>query len=130
MGPSKTDQVKKETQEIESLCENLKKQISDAVDRLNIIEKDEGDRRGIERDLEDQIRYRQSEKDLKQCDEDLAELERSQGEHNLNQMKRDLKRLQEEENILAGRVRPFDNLFFKKKNYLRTINSMEAFGVK
>ncbi|KAI7892510.1 uncharacterized protein EV154DRAFT_537478 [Mucor mucedo] len=103
MGRNKTDQVKKETQAIESLCESLKSQISDAVDRLSMIEKDEGDKRGIERDLEDQIRYRQTEKDLKQCDEDLAELERNQGEHNLNQMKRDLRRLEEEENILVDR---------------------------
>lgn len=99
------DQVKKEITELETFCETVNRQINEADDRIIVIEKDEGDRRGIERDLEDQIRYRQSEKDLRQCDADLAELEKDHGDHDLNQMRRELKQLQEEESVLIDRVR-------------------------
>lgn len=90
--------------ELESLSKNLSDQINNADERLAIIEKDELDRRGIERDLEDQLRYRKSEIDLKQCDQDLAELEQHHNDYDMNELKRELRKLEEEESMLIDKV--------------------------
>lgn len=93
-------------------------QITKLEDRLALIEKDEGDRRGIERDLQDQIRFRQTEIDLKECDEDLAMLEEKQGELDIRSLKRNLSRVQEEEITLKEKVK---YLLLIKSSLLLTI---------
>lgn len=84
--------------------------MSNADDRLASIEKDEADRRGIERDLQDQLRYRQAQADLTDCDKDLEELEGKQGEYNLSSLKRELRKAQEEESKLVDMVKIYDSV--------------------
>jgi chromosome segregation ATPase len=103
-GSARVDQVKKETSDLENQIKSISNKITNADDRLAIIEKDEADRRGIERDLQDQLRYRQAESDLKDCDKDLEELEGRQTDYNVSTLKRELRKFQDEESKLVDMV--------------------------
>lgn len=94
-------------QHLESFTKTAAEQITKLDGRLSVIEKDEADRRGTERDLQDQIRYRQTEIELKQCDEDLAALEEKQGEMDIRRLKQDIERIQSEESVLIDKVNTF-----------------------
>ncbi|GAA5809421.1 hypothetical protein MFLAVUS_002829 [Mucor flavus] len=100
---SKFDQVEQDIKSLESFTKTAAEQIAKLDDRLSVIEKDEADRRGTERDLQDQIRYRQTEIDLKQCDEDLAVLEEKQGEMDIRRLKQDIDRIKSEESVLIDK---------------------------
>jgi DNA repair protein RAD50 len=100
---NRVDQVKTDISDLENSIQSTSNQITSADERLAVIEKDEADRRGIERDLQDQIRYRQTEVDLKNCDADLQELEEKQGEYNASNLRRELRKAQQEEANLVDR---------------------------
>lgn len=101
---NRVGQVKSEISELENSIKNTSQQITGADERLAVIEKDEAERRGTERDLQDQLRYRQTEVDLKNCEADLKELEEKQGEYDANSLRRELRKAQQEEANLVDKV--------------------------
>lgn len=101
---NRVGQVKSEISELENSIKNTSQQITGADERLAVIEKDEAERRGTERDLQDQLRYRQTEVDLKNCEADLKELEEKQGEYDANSLRRELRTAQQEEANLVDKV--------------------------
>jgi hypothetical protein len=84
------------------------KEVSDKIvktdEKLAIIEKDEAERRGVERDLQDQIKYREMQEDLMQCQEELRVLQEKQGDIDVNAIKRELKNARDEESDLLDKV--------------------------
>lgn len=94
---NRANQVKKELEDLQSFTKSITEQVCNLENRISIIEKEETDRRGIERDLQDHIRYRQTEIELKLCDEELSELEERQGEIDIRKLKKELEKLQSEE---------------------------------
>lgn len=99
-GAERVDQVKKEASDLDSQIQSIKGQINDADEQLAIIEKDDADRRGIERDLQDQIYYRQTEIDLKECEKDLAEMASRQSEYDRHKLKQEYTKASKDESLL------------------------------
>ena len=89
--------------------DDTKQDIINADERLALIEKDEADKRGIERELQDQIKYREMKAGLAQCDEDLRELEEKLNEFDREQVMRDLSKVNQRESELIEKVSPKKN---------------------
>lgn len=86
----------------------MMKQISDKVasidEKLSIINKDEAERRGTERDLQDQIKYRELQAQLAECEKDLDEMEEKQGEYNVVAVQQELEKHRNEQSDLIAKV--------------------------
>lgn len=104
-GTERVDQVKKEASDLETQIQSIKGQLSDADEQLAIIEKDDADRRGLERDLQDQIYYRQTEIDLKECEKDLEEMASRQTEYDRHKLKQEYTKASKDEALLIDQVR-------------------------
>ncbi|KAI8373582.1 hypothetical protein EDC96DRAFT_437952 [Choanephora cucurbitarum] len=99
-GSQKTTRITKEIAELQQAMDDTKQDIVNADERLALIEKDEADKRGIERELQDQIKYREMRAGLAQCDEDLRELEEKLNEFDREQVMRDLSKVNQRESEL------------------------------
>ncbi|OBZ90869.1 DNA repair protein RAD50 [Choanephora cucurbitarum] len=99
-GSQKTTKITKEIAELQQAMDDTKQDIINADERLALIEKDEADKRGIERELQDQIKYREMKAGLAQCDEDLRELEEKLNEFDREQVMRDLSKVNQRESEL------------------------------
>lgn len=103
-GSAQVEQVQKEASDLETQIKSIKDQITDADERLTIIEKDDADRRGIERDLQDQIYYRQTDIDLKECEKDLEEMESRQTGYDRRKLKHEFEKASKDEAALIDQV--------------------------
>ncbi|KAI9483092.1 MAG: AAA domain-containing protein [Benjaminiella poitrasii] len=86
----KAGTLKKEMENIEDLINNTSKQITEVEEKLSIIEKDEAERRGVERDLQDQIKYREMQIELENCEDKLKHLNEKLGDYDVNTIKQKL----------------------------------------
>ncbi|KAI8067619.1 uncharacterized protein B0P05DRAFT_200286 [Gilbertella persicaria] len=95
--------VKKEISDLQTMIQKTKEDMTRVDEKLAIIEKDEAERRGVERDLQDQIKYREMSVELAQCEQDLKELEDKLAEFDRETAARDLARLHAEESQLIDK---------------------------
>lgn len=97
--------------ELQKLIDKLKSQITETTDRINALEKDESERRGRERDLQDQIKYREMQAELATCEDELRELEEKQGSTNVSALTEQLQKAQDEETNLIDKVSNINKKF-------------------
>lgn len=95
---------------------DIKRQVANIDEKLAIIEKDEAERRGIERDLQDQIKYRDMQEQLAECEEQLSVANERQSEVDVAALRRDLQRARNEQSSLVDKVR--QQILSKKTNNL------------
>lgn len=100
----KVDTLKKEISELHTKINEISDKIVRTDEKLAIIEKDEAERRGVERDLQDQIKYREMQENLKQCEEELRKLQGKQGDVDVNAIKRELNKSRNDESDLLDKV--------------------------
>ncbi|KAI8370966.1 DNA repair protein Rad50, partial [Blakeslea trispora] len=89
-GSQKTNKITQEIAELQQDMNDTKQDILNADEKLALIEKDEADKRGIERELQDQIKYREMKAGLAQCNQDIQELEEKLNEFDRDQVMREL----------------------------------------
>ncbi|KAI7908021.1 uncharacterized protein BX663DRAFT_17763 [Cokeromyces recurvatus] len=99
----KIDVLKREMTDMEKLINETSEQIMKIEDKLSIIEKDEAERRGIERDLQDQIKYREIQAELNQCEEKLSRMDEKLGDYDINKIKQDLNEAKNDESELLDK---------------------------
>jgi DNA repair protein RAD50 len=100
----KIDSLKKEISDLQAKTKEITDKIAKTDEKLAIIEKDEAERRGVERDLQDQIKYREMQEDLKQCEQELKVLQEKQGDVDVIAIKRELNKTRSEESDLLDKV--------------------------
>ncbi|KAI9280726.1 hypothetical protein BY458DRAFT_430486 [Sporodiniella umbellata] len=96
-GSAKFESAMKEVTRLETFIETAQKEARSLVDQINLIEKDETERRTIERDLQDQITYRDRLIDLKTCEDELKELKGKQGSIDLSNLSERLQNAKDNE---------------------------------
>lgn len=104
-----------EKKEHESRAEELTRKLASAVQQLREFEKEMMDRQGIERELNDHIRYQDYQKDLIRCEQDLQRLQAEQGsfsqmsyEQDMEKLKRNQQRLFTQRGSLQGEIKEID----------------------
>ncbi|CEI85653.1 hypothetical protein RMCBS344292_00110 [Rhizopus microsporus] len=102
-GSAKLESAMEQCTELQKLIDRLKSQITETTDRINALEKDESERRGIERDLQDQIKYREMQAELATCEDELRELEEKQGSTDVSALTEQLQKAQDEETNLIDK---------------------------
>ncbi|ORE11821.1 P-loop containing nucleoside triphosphate hydrolase protein [Rhizopus microsporus var. microsporus] len=102
-GSAKLESAMEQCTELQKLIDRLKSQIIETTDRINALEKDESERRGIERDLQDQIKYREMQAELAKCEDELRELEEKQGSTDVSALTEQLQKAQDEETNLIDK---------------------------
>jgi hypothetical protein len=95
----------KEIADLESLMERLQVEIKSTLDQINVIEKDEAERRTVERDLQDQITFRERQVDLANCENELRQLQEKQGDADVELLSEQLKKAQDNETNYIDQVR-------------------------
>ncbi|KAG0748052.1 hypothetical protein G6F32_004910 [Rhizopus arrhizus] len=97
LGAGKFENAMKEISDLESLMEKLQVEIKSTLDQINVIEKDEAERRTVERDLQDQITFRERQVDLANCENELRQLQEKQGDADVELLSEQLKKAQDNE---------------------------------
>ncbi|CEP14075.1 hypothetical protein [Parasitella parasitica] len=101
--PEKVDALKREMTELNNSAADIKRQVANIDEKLAIIEKDEAERRGIERDLQDQIKYRDMQDQLAKCEHELASANQRQNQVDVVSLQADLQRAQNEQSDLVDK---------------------------
>lgn len=79
--------------------------MKNTIDQSNLIEKDENERRAVERDLQDQIAFRERKIDLEDCEKQLNELRQKEMVVDVESMTEKLKKVQSDESNFIDQVR-------------------------
>lgn len=96
--------IQSQINEIQNVMNGITEKIGKIDEKLTIIGKDEAERRGIERDLQDQIKYREMQVALARCEDDLKLLEEQGGKFDEDTIKREVRKYQSEESELVDKV--------------------------
>lgn len=105
VGAGKFENTMKEIADLESLMDRLQVDIKSTLDQINVIEKDEAERRTVERDLQDQITFRERQVDLANCENELRQLQEKQGDVDVALLSEQLKKAQDNETNYIDQVR-------------------------
>ncbi len=111
LGAGKFENAMKEISDLESLMEKLQVEIKSTLDQINVIEKDEAERRTVERDLQDQITFRERQVDLANCENELRQLQEKQGDADVELLSEQLKKAQDNETNYVDQVRSKKSIF-------------------
>ncbi|KAI8641195.1 hypothetical protein BD408DRAFT_219411 [Parasitella parasitica] len=99
----KVDALKQEMTDLNKSTADIKRQIANINEKLAIIEKDEAERRGIERDLQDQIKYRDMKDQLAKCEQELACANQRQNQVDVTALQAELQRARNEQSDLVDK---------------------------
>lgn len=102
--PEKVESLNTEITNLNNTIADIKRRVASIDEKLAIIEKDEAERRGIERDLQDQIKYRDMQKQLAKCEEELAAADQRQNQVDVVSLQRNLQRARKEQSDLVDKV--------------------------
>lgn len=103
--PEKLESLNSEITSLNNTIADIKHKVAGIDEKLAIIEKDEAERRGIERDLQDQIKYRDMQEELAKCDQELATANQRQDEVDVASLQRGLQRARKEQADLVDKVK-------------------------
>ncbi|EPB90372.1 hypothetical protein HMPREF1544_02738 [Mucor circinelloides 1006PhL] len=101
--PEKVESLNAEITNLNNTIADIKRRVASIDEKLAIIEKDEAERRGIERDLQDQIKYRDMQKQLAKCEEELAAADQRQNQVDVVSLQRNLQRARKEQSDLVDK---------------------------
>lgn len=103
--PEKLDSLNSEIDNLNNMIADIKRKVAGIDEKLAIIEKDEAERRGVERDLQDQIKYRDMQEQLAKCEQELAAASQRQDEVDIASLQRGLQRARKEQSDLVDKVK-------------------------
>ncbi|CAO3610690.1 unnamed protein product [Mucor fragilis] len=101
--PEKLDSLNSEIDNLNNMIADIKRKVAGIDEKLAIIEKDEAERRGVERDLQDQIKYRDMQEQLAKCEQELAAASQRQDEVDIASLQRGLQRARKEQSDLVDK---------------------------
>ncbi|KAL9555627.1 hypothetical protein MBANPS3_002284 [Mucor bainieri] len=101
--PDKLESLNGEISLLNNTITDIKRKVAGIDEKLAIIEKDEAERRGIERDLQDQIKYRNMQEQLAKCEQELAAANQRQDEVDVASLQRGLQRARKEQSELVDK---------------------------
>ncbi|KAG1472956.1 hypothetical protein G6F56_001237 [Rhizopus delemar] len=96
-GAARFDSTTAEINKLERFIDIAQKEVKNTIDQSNLIEKDENERRAVERDLQDQIAFRERKIDLEDCEKQLNELRQKEMVVDVESMTEKLKKVQSDE---------------------------------
>ncbi|KAK4520801.1 ribosomal protein S23 [Mucor velutinosus] len=101
--PERLESLNSEITNLNNTIADIKCKVAGIDEKLAIIEKDEAERRGIERDLQDQIKYRDMQEQLAKCEQELAAANQSQDAVDVVSLQRGLQRADKEKSDLVDK---------------------------
>ncbi|KAI8979724.1 AAA domain-containing protein [Mycotypha africana] len=101
--PENVNRLKNEIAELEENIKQFTTAINTIDEKVAIFEKDEAERKGIERDLQDQIKYREMKEGLQVCQQELSDLRQRQTENTSGDLKTDLNKARDKESELLDK---------------------------
>lgn len=98
------DQMSEEKARLEKKLEDFEAKQADVDKRMKDLEARILDRRSIERELKDHLRYRTYQKQLDECEEQLKELQQQQSQVDRASYERQLGTLKAKQEVLIDKV--------------------------